>query len=590
MRLHLVRALVLAVVSIGLAACGGGGGGGGGGGKDRTPASITIVGGNGQTAVVGTTLPAALSVSVKDSSGRAVVSATVSWAVVAGGGSVTPASGTTDSTGLAATQWTLGSTAGANRVTATVAGLAPVAFDATAVAGTTASVGVTSPTQSPYEGDTVQLTAIARDALGNVLAGKTAAWTSSRPDVAPVSPTGLLQTWGTGPVDITASVDGVRGSVTLTLNPILATVTVGATEVVFDWSVDRCEDLDVPDVPSRVIRAEDGSLVLFAGNGPSNYVSRGAGFDKFTRDCSQPALASADLRTPDSYENWEWIWSVYREGSTWHAFVHNEFHDAVAATCRPGDPSPANPCWYNSITYAVSTDGAHSFTKPLAPAHVVAPPPNVWTPPPAVPSEYHYHGYQGPSNIVKSPKDGYYYALISLSPTAGEVSRICLMRTHSLDDPTSWRSWDGSGFNLRMTSPYVTGVPGPVCADLPMAGGDHTLTFNTYLDRYLLVNGGVTMVDGESACGYLYSLSADLIHWSEPRLMAKARIGDCPSTPQPGELEAVAVGGPGLVDHDDTTVNFERSGRSPHVYYVRFNDGGLDRDLMRVRVTFTRTN
>lgn len=589
MRRQIFRVAVVALASLALAACGGGGGG-----HKKPPAasSVTIASGNNQTAVAGSVLPTALSVSVKDSSGRAVVGASVSWTVVAGAGSVNPATSATDSAGLATTTWTLGATPGANHVTATVAGITPVTFDAVAVAGATASVTVTSPRQSPYEGDTVQLTAIARDALGNVLAGKTAAWTSSRPDVAPVSPTGLLQTWGTGPVEITASVDGVSGSVTLALTPILATVTVGATEVVFDWSVDRCEDLDVPDVPSRVIRAEDGSLVLFAGNGPRNYVSRGAGFDKFTRDCSQPALASADLRTPDSYENWEWIWSVYREGSTWHAFVHNEFHDAVAATCRPGDPSPANPCWYNSITLAVSTDGARSFTKPLAPAHVVAPPPNAWTPPPAIPSpgEYYFQGYQGPSNIVKSPKDGYYYALVSLSPAVGEVGRICLMRTQNLDDPTSWRSWDGSGFNLRMTSPYVTGVPGSVCANLPTATGDHTLTYNTYLDRYLLVNGGVTMVDGKSACGYHYSLSADLIHWSEPRLMAKARIGDCPSTPQPGELEAVAVGGPGLVDHDDTTVNFERSGRSPHLYYVRFNDGGLDRDLMRVQVTFTRTN
>jgi hypothetical protein len=461
------------------------------------------------------------------------------------------------------------------------------------VAGATASVTVTSPVEKIYEGDTVQLVATAKDAAGNVLPGKTPTWISSRPDIAPVSPAGRLRTWGTGPVDITASVDGVTGSVTLTIIPILATVTVGKSEIVFDWSVDRCEDLDVPDVPSRVIRAEDGSLVLFAGNAPHSYVSRGAGFNKFTRDCSRPALVSADLRTPDSYENWEWIWAVYREGSTWHAFVHNEFHDAVAATCEPGNPAPGNPCWYNSITYAVSTDGARSFTKPLAPAHVVAPPPNVWTPPPAAPrpGELYFQGYQGPSSIVKSPEDGYYYALISISPTVGDAGHMCLMRTSDLGDPTNWRSWDGSGFNLRMSSPYVTGVPGSVCADLPTATGDHTLTFNTYLDRYLLVNPGVTMVNGEKACGYHYVLSADLIHWSEPRLMAKARTADCPSTPQSGELETVPVGGPGLVDHDDTTVNFERSGRSPHLYYVRFNDGGgLDRDLMRVQVTFTRTN
>jgi hypothetical protein len=39
-------------------------------------------------------------------------------------------------------------------------------------------------------------------------------------------------------------------------------------------------------------------------------------------------------------------------------------------------------------------------------------------------------------------------------------------------------------------------------------------------------------------------------------------------------------------DHEDSTTNFERSGRTPYLYYTRHN-GGLDRDLMRVPVTFT---
>ena len=80
---------------------------------------------------------------------------------------------------------------------------------------------------------------------------------------------------------------------------------------------------------------------------------------------ASPCLNQPDRRTPESYENWEWIGSVYREGNRWHALIGNEFHDAVASTCRPGDPSPANPCWYNSITYAVSTDGARPVLETL---------------------------------------------------------------------------------------------------------------------------------------------------------------------------------------------------------------------------------
>jgi hypothetical protein len=169
MRLHLVRVLVLAVVSLGLAACGGGGGGGHK--PPPGPASITIVSGNSQSGSVGAELPAALTVRVTDSGARPVAGATVTWTVTAGGGTVTPNTATTDSSGTADTRWTLGTTAGANRVTATVAGISGVMFEATATAAVTASVSVSSPTLSPYEGDTVQLTAIAKDAYGNVLPG-----------------------------------------------------------------------------------------------------------------------------------------------------------------------------------------------------------------------------------------------------------------------------------------------------------------------------------------------------------------------------------------------------------------------------------
>jgi hypothetical protein len=534
--------------------------------------------------VAGTTLPVALSVSIKDSSGRAVVGATVSWAVVAGGGSVTPTSSTTDSAGLAATQWTLGSTAGANRVTATVAGLAPVAFDATAVAGTTASVTVTSPTQSPYEGDTVQLTAIAKDAYGNVLLGKTATWKSSDAEIAPVSVSGLVQTWGTGPVDVTANIDGVQGSVSLTLTPMLVTVTVGAKELVFDWTTDRCEDLDVPDGPARFVRAEDGSLVLFDSNARRYYISRGADFTKLTRNCSLPALTSVNSPVPDSYENDEWLWAAYRVGSTWHALVHNEFHDPVASTCTQG-------CWYNSITYAVSTDGARTFTKPMAPAHTVAPAPMRWVPPPA--GQGVAEGYFEPSNIVQAA-DGYYYALLKAIPnTVPAPQGLCVFRTKTLDDPASWRAWDGAGFNLRMSSPYVIGSDAPMCAFLKTSMVSSHVVYDTYLERYVLLASAVgpTMIDGRVVCGFWYALSSDLVHWSAHRLLVEASMPWCPAdASRPGVLEAVNVLYPSLVDHADATINFEKAGRTPYLYYTRFNDGGLDRDLVRAPLTFTRTN
>jgi len=593
MRFQVFRAVVVGLAAVALAACGGGGGGHE---APPTAASITIVSGNNQAAVAGSALPTALGVSVKDGSGRAFPGASVSWTVVAGGGSVAPATSTTDSGGLATTNWTLGGAPGANRVTATVAGITPVTFDAMAVAGATASVTVTSPVEKIYEGDTVQLVATAKDAAGNVLPGKSATWSSGNPTSFPVSGGGVLQTWGYGPVTVTASIDGVAGSLPLLVVPIEVQVTVGTKEVVLDGTTERCETLDVADGPARFVRAEDGSLVMFSGNAPRYYVSRGAGFGKLTRDCSRSALVSADRRTADSYENWEWVWSVYREGSSWHVLVHNEFHDAIAATCQPGNPAPGNPCWYNSITYAVSTDGARTFTKPLAPAHVVAPAPNVWVPPSSTPpaGQLVVEGYFNPSNIVRA-NDGYYYSFMMAIPTQAldTTMGVCVFRSTTLGDPTTWRAWDGSGFNLRMASPYVTGHATPVCASVGGLMVHSHFVYDTYLERYLSVapSPGPLDVNGRATCGFFYALSADLIHWSAPGLVVEASLDWCPADPsQPGVLEPVIVAYPSIVDHADTTVNFEKAGRTPYFYYVRINGDNLDRDVVRVPLTLTRTN
>ena len=587
MRSRFLSFVALGLTALALAACGGGGGGGGDG-KSRTPASIAIAGGNSQTGVAGTTLPTALAVTVTSASGRAVVGATVTWAVTAGGGTVTPTSATTDTSGAATTRWTLGTALGANRVTAIVGTLEPVVFDAIAAPGATASVNVTSPVGKTYEGDTVQLAVIAKDAAGNTLPGKTAAWVSSKPQVFPVTSSGVLQTWGTGTVTVTASIDGINGSLSLTVVPLEVQVALGAKEVAFDWSTDRCEDLDVPDGPAIFVRAEDGSLALFDGNAPRFYVSHGAGFDSVRRDCTQPALVSAERTTPESYENREWLWAVYREGSTWHALVHNEFHDLQSPGCQPGNQSPSDPCWYNSITYAVSTDRARTFSKPGAPAHTVAPAPNAWVPP-RVPADGFVEGYFTPSNIVRG-KDGYYYSFLMVIPAKNGPQGRCVFRTSVLGDPSTWRAWDGNGFNLRMTSPYVTGQSAPVCALLATSLFQGQVIYSSYLERYVYVAATGTGYEGRNACGFFYELSADLIHWSQHRQLTEANLPWCSADPSQSSIEPVTVLYPSLVDHADTSVNFETMGRTPHLYYSRFNENGLDRDLVRVPVTFTRTN
>jgi hypothetical protein len=102
---------------------------------------------------------------------------------------------------------------------------------------------------------------------------------------------------------------------------------------------------------------------------------------------------------------------------------------------------------------------------------------------------------------------------------------------------------------------------------------------------------GPLNVNGRPTCGFFYALSADLIHWTTHRLLVEASLSWCAADPaQPGVLEPVIVAHPSIVDHADTTVNFENAGRTPYFYYVRVNGNNLDRDVVRVPLTLTREN
>ena len=80
-----------------------------------------------------------------------------------------------------------------------------------------ASVTVTAPTTEIRVGETVQLTATARDANGTVLEGKSFEWTSGIGTVASVSPTGLVTGLVKGQSEIRATTEGVTGSIVITV-------------------------------------------------------------------------------------------------------------------------------------------------------------------------------------------------------------------------------------------------------------------------------------------------------------------------------------------------------------------------------------
>ena len=130
------------------------------------PTAVAAFNGNNQTSGVGATLVTPLSVRVTDAGGAPVAGVQVTWAVIAGGGSVAPATSTTDSTGRAATVFTLGSVAGTQSVRASVASLTPtVTFSATAISNAPVSAitlltSIPTPTGATFAHDSY-----ARDGL-----------------------------------------------------------------------------------------------------------------------------------------------------------------------------------------------------------------------------------------------------------------------------------------------------------------------------------------------------------------------------------------------------------------------------------------
>ena len=102
------------------------------------PTQLALNAGDGQSASSGSAVCIAPSVIVKDANNKPVSGVSVTFAVASGGGSVTGSAAITNASGIATVgSWKLGTSAGANTLTATSGTLSgsPVTFSATGVAG-----------------------------------------------------------------------------------------------------------------------------------------------------------------------------------------------------------------------------------------------------------------------------------------------------------------------------------------------------------------------------------------------------------------------------------------------------------------------
>jgi len=266
------------------------------------------------------------------------------------------------------------------------------------------------------------------------------------------------------------------------------------------------------------------------------------------------------------------------------------FHPTITlipCQCPSGDYFK---CWYNTITFAKSTDMGRTYSHSEVPNHLVACAPYRYEP------DTGPWGIFNPSSIVYNPRDGYYYVMLHLEKRFLQELGTGVMRTKTLDDPKSWRAWDGKGFNVRFINPYIEPNADPsqhVCQPVSRNQIEklhESLTFNTYFNKFLLVGatGKWHPEKKKVVHGFYYSLSDDLIHWTSRKLIMEAKL---PWTPDlPGE----ALLYPSLLDPADTSQNFERTGKRPYLYYTRMHpytepNRGLDRDLVRVPIEFYKS-
>jgi hypothetical protein len=116
-----------------------------------------------------------------------------------------------------------------------------------------------------------------------------------------------------------------------------------------------------------------------------------------------------------------------------------------------------------------------------------------------------------------------------------------------------------------------------------------SLTYNTYFGKYLLMGSSTAYDPGEHrvVSGFYYSLSDDLVNWSERKLVYEAEL---PWTYRCGDPDPVLY--PSVLDPASKSQNFETSGRRPYLYFTRFHysacRSNFNRDLVRVPISFSK--
>ena len=199
---------------------------------DSIPADTVVVTPSPDSVVEHETLQ--LSATVEDSAGNPLSGRVVAWE------SADTTIATVDAAGLVT-----GKRQGQTTITAGTEGVAgsatinvlPAPVDTVVVSPASASIW--APNLS-MRVDSIMLAAEPRDSLGNPLLGRAVVWSSSDDLIATVDASGIVRSDSAGTVTITATVDGVGGTASVTVDPVpVASVVVSGSGTVWRDSTDQ---------------------------------------------------------------------------------------------------------------------------------------------------------------------------------------------------------------------------------------------------------------------------------------------------------------------------------------------------------------
>lgn len=222
--------------------------------------------------MVGTPLPSPVAVRVTDAGGSSVAGVTVAWMPATG--SVSASSSVTDGDGVAEVQWTLGTAAGGQRLSASIEGasaVSPVELQATAIAGPATSLEITPQAIVLQPLGTAAFTvAVGTDQYGNPVTDEVA-WSTSDAVSTPISADGTVHAARAGRSVITATVGSVTAEASVEVSAKWKAIGAGGSHTcaldalgyAFCWGDNSAGQLGVTGIEYDSIPTPVGSALRF---------------------------------------------------------------------------------------------------------------------------------------------------------------------------------------------------------------------------------------------------------------------------------------------------------------------------------------